>query len=126
MIPSIYNIYLDCFNSKGFGIVYNTNSGTVIAIRNKSMWDNLITSTEIKTKSADTDIFKDNKIIVKSHEEELREVKSRYEKGTLNSDYLYITIMPTEACNFSCPYCFIWEKKPRTMKKKHMIISYYI
>lgn len=114
----MYNIYLDCFNSKGFGIVYNTNSGTVIAIRNKSMWDNLITSTEINTKSADTDIFKDNKIIVKSHEEELREVKSRYEKGTLNSDYLYITIMPTEACNFSCPYCFIWEKKPRTMQKE--------
>lgn len=33
MEASFYNFYLDLFKKKGYGVVYNTHSGTIVAIR---------------------------------------------------------------------------------------------
>ena len=41
MTTSYYNFYLDEFDSKQRGLVYNTNSGTVLAIRQHSIWEAL-------------------------------------------------------------------------------------
>lgn len=118
MIASAYNFYLDCFDTKGHGVIYNTNSGTVMAIHDRSIWDSVVDNVISDIRADCLEILKENKVVVSTHEDELSEIRRRYERGTKDSGVLYLTIMPTEACNFTCPYCFLWEKKPRTMTKE--------
>lgn len=39
MISSHYNFFLDLFHSKGYGVIYNTNSGSVVSIRDYNTWN---------------------------------------------------------------------------------------
>lgn len=118
MTTSYYNFYLDEFDSKQRGLVYNTNSGTVLAIRQHSIWEALTNDQLDSVSKDDLSILIDNKMCVESCERELAEIRERYENHTSTLNTLYLTIMPTEACNFACPYCFLWEKVPHFMTGK--------
>lgn len=39
MISSHYNFFLDLFHSKGYGVIYNTNSGSIVSIRDYNTWN---------------------------------------------------------------------------------------
>lgn len=115
MISSHYNFFLDLFHSKGYGVIYNTNSGSVVSIRDYNTWNFLRGNNTLNISVEDAKLLEENKILVHSHQEELSAIEARYERRVKDSDTLYLTIMPTESCNFSCPYCFLWEKAPKFM-----------
>ena len=115
MISSHYNFFLDLFHSKGYGVIYNTNSGSIVSIRDYNTWNFLRGNNTLNISVEDAKLLEENKILVHSHQEELSAIEARYERRVKDSDTLYLTIMPTESCNFSCPYCFLWEKAPKFM-----------
>ncbi|MCX7749834.1 MAG: radical SAM/SPASM domain Clo7bot peptide maturase [Clostridia bacterium] len=49
--------------------------------------------------------------IIKDNIDELSIIKYRHYAGKFNDSALGLTIAPTLACNFGCPYCFENEKK---------------
>ncbi len=49
--------------------------------------------------------------IIKDSFDELKVIKYRHFAGKFNSDALGLTIAPTLACNFACPYCYENPKK---------------
>lgn len=112
--PSYYNFYLDLFNSKNYGIVYNTHSGAIVSIANKATWDALLAGGLI-IDERDRNILQENLILANSFEEEIADIKRKYLSHIHKPKSLYITLMPTETCNFACPYCFLWEKSPKFM-----------
>ena len=126
MEASFYNFYLDLFKKKGYGVVYNTHSGTIVAIHHLNTWQALTTNDEKSLCNEDMADLINNKMWVNSFDEEFSDIKKKYEKRVHASNTLYLTMLPTEACNFACPYCFLWEKAPRTMNAQlyNDVLSY--
>ena len=118
MRASFYNFYLDLFGEKGYGVVYNTHSGAIVAVHNIDTWHALTSESKKAICDEDAADLINNKMWVKSFEEEFSDIRNTYEHRINYSNTLYITMLPTEACNFACPYCFLWEKAPRTMSEQ--------
>lgn len=51
-----------------------------------------------------------NGFLIKEGLDELTILQSAYQNAHNQSDFLSIVLVPTFACNFSCPYCFEGEK----------------
>lgn len=113
---SKYNFFDDRFSTQGIGVIYNTSSGSILQIANHDLWSALMSNDLEKITAADQDLLFENKILVESSEKEFEEIRKRYETAVHSRNELYLTIMPTEDCNFCCPYCFVYEKKHGKMK----------
>ena len=107
---SKYNFYEDQWEKKGFGLIYNTNSGSVLKIGKKLLWEAIINADFAAISLNEQGLLQDNMVIVESRSKELEDIKSRYYSRIESKEELAVTIMPTEECNFACPYCFIYEK----------------
>ncbi|MBR0434486.1 MAG: SPASM domain-containing protein [Lachnospiraceae bacterium] len=117
MNTSQYNFYKDLFNERRYGVIYNSYSGAIIRINDYVLWNNIIDNKTELMDDSEISVLIENGIIVSSHDEEYRTIKERYEVSVESSNTLYLTIMPTESCNFACPYCFEYEKKHSFMDK---------
>ena len=118
MKASHYNFYLDLFKDKSHGVIYNTNSGAVLMIRDRNIWNFLTLEEGPLPDEEDLLPLVDAGVCVESFEEEFGRIRARYEHAVYHSDTLHITILPTEACNFACPYCFVGEKTPTFMSNE--------
>ena len=118
------------FKSEQFGFfLYNALSNVFVELK-KEYYDFLIKLKEDihYTEKCDDARFKDflfeNKIVVGEDEEEKTLLLRQYrrEAQCFNNADLGLTICPTTACNFRCPYCF--EKdgqvRPVTMSRETM------
>jgi len=54
--------------------------------------------------------------IIKEEFDELDDLRELNQLASTASHVLRLTILPTETCNFTCPYCFIY-----TLRNKHMV-----
>lgn len=118
MKASHYNFYLNLFQDNSHGVIYNTNSGAVLMIRDRNIWNFLTTGEGSLPDDEDLLPLVDAGVCVESFEEEFGRIRARYERAIYHSDTLHVTILPTEACNFACPYCFVWEKTPTFMSNE--------
>ena len=102
LLPSRFNFLLDddllAFNSSTCALVHFNNSFRKI-LQNPnaelSVQDNLLRDQMLSCG-----------FLVPSDRDELSTLRSRYLQSQANCDSLAVTIMPTDACNFNCFYCF--------------------
>lgn len=114
---SKYNFYSHYDKDKG-GLIYNTNTGAIINIVDSGQWET-IKCNEISSLTNEelTELSKHG-IIVNSYMEEFNIIKERYHNKRECASALYLTIMPTDACNFRCPYCFVYNRSTNFMEQR--------
>ena len=117
MILSRYNFYEDCFEKSGFALIYNTKSGSVLKIDDFGLWNALKNNSINLLSKSNEQILAENGIIVESDADEFINIREKYRESVNSSSVLYLTMMPTENCNFACPYCFVYEKKSGVMNE---------
>lgn len=123
--PSNYNFITTC---DGMVILYNSKSGKLVnlGLGNYSDYACLIkNNSEIKINS---DILKNylikNKFIVQDPNEEFNDVISMYDE-VVNSNELFLEILPTEKCNFRCIYCYeTYDREPMCEETLKGIVSF--
>lgn len=114
---SKFNFYSHYEKDKG-GLIYNTNTGAIINIIDCCQWDTIKRNNiDSLTNEELTELCKQG-IVVHSCMEEFNIIKERYYKKRNSSASLFLTIMPTDACNFRCPYCFVYKKSTNFMKQQ--------
>lgn len=99
------------FNSvRKFGekvIIYNSLTKAFLKVREASTIEKVVS--ELNTKSINEEKYIDliqNGFVVEDQKDEVAEFQYIFNKSYFNRDTLSIALMPSMACNFSCPYCF--------------------
>ena len=122
---SKYNYYLENKTEKDL-MIYNTRTGAVILIEDiddKSR--DMIKCNQIKTLDIDLkDFLMEKEILVGDEVDELADVKELYNLYVNDQNVLSLTILPTEGCNFACPYCFLYDKTNTTMRDEDYDMLY--
>lgn len=88
---------------------YNTLSKAILLISN----DIINKLTEEKFSEIDDVILAElfrNGFLIRMEQDELSILQTAYKKAHNQHDFVNIVLIPTFACNFSCPYCFEGEK----------------
>lgn len=107
MKQSNYNIIVKLPNSSN-SLVYNTLYGGLICLEPEYL--NILKeckydSNIIKYQKAFEEL-KNQKFIIEDDEDEFEFLKYEYYKAMFDNAELALTIAPTLACNFKCPYCY--------------------
>ena len=108
---SKYNVL---FDREGKHLLYNSLSNSFVELSDE-MSDalrNMIERNEVDP-NADKDLLdmlRQIKAIDVDDEYEIRKVKFHVMNGRFDKTRLSVTINPTLACNFACPYCFEKDK----------------
>ena len=115
--PSYYNFFKEYDN--GRLVIYNTKTGAVDVVEktdSAKVKEILNNKTILNFENNDLCIQMSKQgYIVDVNESEVQEIID-WNKSANNMEHVgYITILPTETCNFACPYCFIY-----TFRDKHM------
>ena len=55
--------------------------------------------------------------LVSVNTDELAQIKEWHERALNFPNYIQITLLPDEGCNFNCPYCFIYTHRNIVMKQ---------
>lgn len=97
---SYYNFYLEDNESRRY--IYNARQDTI----------NLINASV-----SEEDLIKSG-VLVKGGKCEMEEFEYTSTKEKYCHDTLWLTINPTMACNFRCPYCFVEHAPKTTMDRK--------
>lgn len=102
LIPSRFNILLDDEQ-----IAFN--SYTCALVRFNLSFKNILLNPNA-TLSGQDNLLRDQMIscgfLVPADRDELSTLRSRYLQSQSNRDTLVVAILPTDACNFNCFYCF--------------------
>ena len=125
MKKSYYNYHLLCKNDNGQEdlFLYNTRLGSValLADVNSKIKNILINDDETVNNIDDSDIQKflyDNGFLVDDSLNEFELIKNLYNEYVYDKGVLNLTLLPTESCNFACPYCFLFDKTDSNMLKQ--------
>ena len=95
------------FTHDNFYFILNTNSKQIIRfpIEQKKLIEDFFLEEEITNKSNLTDVLLKKGFIIPKEFDETEGIRSRcYE--LVNSNTLFLTMMPTYTCNLACAYCF--------------------
>ena len=65
----------------------------------------------------------DNGFVIDENRDELAEIKYMFEKRYYDKTFLNIVLVPSLACNFSCPYCFEKDLSSGRENVKHCYYS---
>ena len=115
---SYYNFFKEL--DDGCGMIYNTKTGAAASIKKEHLKD-VGKMLENPDENISNEFFMalyQNGFIVKSDFDEYNDVKKRYEKAFYAGDHINIVLLPAETCNFTCPYCFIYNYKNNIMDDK--------
>lgn len=95
-----------------FYLIYSTKTGGFCSINKELIEDSkkLISNPNDTSNILFNEFYK-AKFIVEMNIDESSEVVNFHNKYINDNRILNLTIIPTENCNFSCPYCFIFEKR---------------
>lgn len=128
----IYNISRYTFffaTSKDDYLVYNSRMNSFFKL-SKSLFDILsdykINNREFNNSEFDNDLIQhllEQKIVVKDKDDDIYVLEQQFEfyRKVYSQDNLKITLAPTTACNFKCPYCFEKNKKSTFIKEKTIL-----
>lgn len=91
----------------GKTLAYNSVTKAFLHIKNKGVIERAVHDLNSEYSTVDTyQKLISNGFIVKDEKDELSELKYIFNKSYFNDSTLSIALMPSMACNFSCPYCF--------------------
>lgn len=93
-------------------ILYNTRTGSLVFIDNKEQAKKIEAILKEPILNIKDDIFKalhENGFIVSQDVDEIQTVAKNFMLANTSKSSLSITVLPTEFCNFKCPYCFVVE-----------------
>lgn len=99
-------------------IIYNSKSGAVAVVDKEhyKQINDILNFPEKNMGSEFCEILYTQGFLVDKDENELQVIRSRYEKGQKNDNYVKVVMLPAEFCNLACPYCFIWNYREKKMK----------
>lgn len=104
----IYNYIFYSNTANGF-LLYSSLSNKIIKL-NKDGYDTLMSikrnPNKINVKDKNFRFLFEGRFIVNSNESEINKIKLSTLSKRFNPDFLSLTIAPTRACNFNCPYCY--------------------
>jgi len=109
---SFYNLLET--DDKGRTILFNTKSGGVVVPESKDT-DKFLSVLNKPSSYDKDDLMKkqliESKYLIDDKSDELQELKEAHEKSIDNVkiNNLGFIIVPTEYCNFACPYCFVYD-----------------
>ena len=118
MQQSLYNITFE--NYVGDCVILNTLSGQYIKVNKnqKKLLDQIMDSCMASSVHKDLySLLLHKGFIVENIANERTIAKDKYKKFFNNINYYHLTLMPTEKCNFRCPYCFESFKNGRMSKQ---------
>lgn len=101
-------------------LIYNTNSGGILRLdkENARKYYALSEQTDVDAENMLIKMLMQGKMLVdKSGKEELEEVLLENKMARYGGDQIGLTIAPTMACNFRCPYCYEKGKEYVTMDR---------
>lgn len=109
-----YTLNLD----DGSMILYNTKSGAIDVVEqeNCDLVNKILVSPNNYTDEPIFDIINKQGYTVSSDKDELKEIVDWCRKSNSAAHIAHLTIIPTETCNFTCPYCFIYTFRDQHMK----------
>lgn len=113
---SNYNFIKDYKDNKK--IAYNSKTGAVSMVSQESA-EEFMKILSDPDKNANTELYNnmlEEGYIIPEDYDELEELKEVNQMMSTVKNTLRLTILPTETCNFTCPYCFIY-----TLRNKHMV-----
>lgn len=102
-----------------FYLIYSTKTGGFCSIE-KSMIEKakeLVINPNDRSNPLFNEFYS-AKFIVEDSFDEYNQIINFHKKYIERDDILSLTIIPTEYCNFNCPYCFIYEKRSYRMKRE--------
>lgn len=101
----------------GEAIIYNTNTGAVAAIekKNTELIKQILNDPSNYIDNELFEILYNNGFVIDNDYDEYSEIKLKYDKTFDNDKYINIVILPVEMCNFTCPYCFVYNYKNKIM-----------
>lgn len=109
-------------NEMGNGnlVLYNTRTGAAATIEkeNVQLINELLENTNEYIESEFFLPLYKNGFIVKNDYNEYEDIRSKYERNFYNDDLLNIVLLPAEMCNFTCPYCFVYNYKNKIMDEE--------
>lgn len=114
---SFYNFKLPTKNNTL--LMYNSRTGALCSINEKTK-DKVTSILNTFDNSIDEEIFNNLLslgFIVPDDFDELLSIQNAYDKSRNNKNNLSFIMLPAEACNFSCPYCFTYEKRDMYMEE---------
>lgn len=119
--PSYYNYLLD--NDDGTQIIYNTKTGAIdiVESENKDKVEEILAGQQ-KYDSED-ELFAymmEQGYVIEKDRSEIDDIREWSEMANNAENIANLTILPTETCNFTCPYCFIY-----TFRDRHMTEDVY-
>lgn len=121
---SYYNFVV---SSGEYICLYNTKTGCVGVLKeDKTKIMSILSNPNRYTEES---IFRDlleSQFIIEDDRDEIYEVAYNLEMATKDAGSLNLIILPTEACNFSCPYCFVKENNVHMSNKTYDSIIHYI
>lgn len=104
---SYYNFVI---SSGEYVCLYNSKTGCVGVLKeDKTKIMKILSKPNSFTED---DVFKvllENQFIIEADRDEIYEVACNMERANKDAGNLNLIILPTEACNFACPYCFVKE-----------------
>jgi uncharacterized protein len=116
--PSKYNFQTR--SEDGALLLYNARTGAFLAVRGEQALEceTLLSGNTGKTSPAVAENLHKQGFLLDETINELEHVKKRFMDFTSNSKELRLTLLPSENCNFRCPYCFIYDRRGMSMKKE--------
>lgn len=98
-------------------IIYNTKTGAVGVIK-KEEADKYLEALENPSGEdykEEVAALVEQKFLVPEETDEFNEIKKWHEKALNFPNYIQLTMLPNENCNFACPYCFIYTHRNMVM-----------
>ncbi|MCX4298975.1 MAG: radical SAM protein [Lachnospiraceae bacterium] len=107
-------------DKKGGGkIIYNTKTGAIDIVEPESVekFDAILLKSDSEFVENDElyEIMYQQGYIVRQEKDEVQDIIDWNKTSSEVEHITYLTILPTETCNFACPYCFIYTFRDRHM-----------
>jgi uncharacterized protein len=98
-------------------VLYNTKTraAAVVTKENNIIVNNIFLDPDKNMNSEFFQTMLKHGFLVDSNKNEYSEIKAKYDSDFSSEKMLNIVILPAEMCNFSCPYCFIYNFNGKIM-----------
>lgn len=116
---SYYNF--KTFSEDGTFLIYNTRTGAFLGFNDNKTKEEALKILSLNTVNSNSSVIEalyKHGFLINDGFNEIEQIKQRYIKFVNNSKELHLTLLPSENCNFRCPYCFIYDRRGISMKEK--------
>lgn len=103
---------------EGNMIIYNTKTGAVAIIEENQVQDYKFALENPNCADYKEQIsnLRTQGFVVDENLDEFLQIKEWHEKAMAYPNYIQITMLPNENCNFRCPYCFVYTHRGMVME----------